>query len=189
MLKTSNTAWWLKIVSDDEERDEAGGIRAEVTFDQLLQLNLLDLPNKDHRASYYTLTSLLADAIELPKDWTDYKTRFAIEEGPKDSRGAPTFKVVITIERTLCEYCDAWYEAKHSCYGTQAEEVDYRREQGIDTDFADPGGTSALRAETEDNPRNLPCPNCGTPNRLTPADVERGYQCDPCSDQLERGGY
>lgn len=53
--------------------------------------------------------------------------------------------------------------------------------------FADPGGRSALRAATPDNPRNLPCPNCGSPDRLTPADVARGYQCDSCADQLERG--
>lgn len=32
--------------------------------------------------------------------------------------------------------------------------------------FADPGGRSALRAVSKDNPRNLPCPNCGEPNRL-----------------------
>jgi hypothetical protein len=56
-------------------------------------------------------------------------------------------------------------------------------------DFADPGGRSALRAETEDNPRNLPCPNCGEENRLTPADRARGYQCDTCADQLESEGY
>lgn len=55
--------------------------------------------------------------------------------------------------------------------------------------FADPGGNSALRAETRDNPRNLPCPTCEAPNRLTPADVRRGYQCDRCADALERGGY
>ncbi|HEY6009611.1 MAG TPA: hypothetical protein VIU40_14895, partial [Geobacteraceae bacterium] len=36
--------------------------------------------------------------------------------------------------------------------------------------FADPGGRSALRAATKDNPRNLPCPTCGKPNRLTPLD-------------------
>jgi hypothetical protein len=53
--------------------------------------------------------------------------------------------------------------------------------------FADPGGNSALRAETPDNPRNLPCPNCGQPNRLTPIDRERGYQCDECADRAERG--
>jgi len=54
-------------------------------------------------------------------------------------------------------------------------------------DFADPGGNSALRAETKKNPRNLPCPTCGKPNRLTPADRERGYQCDSCADKVERG--
>lgn len=53
--------------------------------------------------------------------------------------------------------------------------------------FADPGGRSALRAATESNPRNLPCPNCGEPNRLTPLDRARGYQCDACADQVERG--
>ena len=53
--------------------------------------------------------------------------------------------------------------------------------------FADPGGRSALRAATPDNPRNLPCPTCGEPNRLTPLDQARGYQCDACADQCERG--
>jgi hypothetical protein len=55
-------------------------------------------------------------------------------------------------------------------------------------DFADPGGRSALRASSASNPRNLPCPNCERPNRLTPADRDRGYQCDACADRLERGG-
>lgn len=77
-------------------------------------------------------------------------------------------------------------------------------------EFADPGGTSALRAATHDrcprcakrvgrtanfcrhcgctlNPRCLPCPNCGEKNRLTPADRARGYQCDRCADRVERG--
>lgn len=53
--------------------------------------------------------------------------------------------------------------------------------------FADPYGRSALRAATRDNPRNLPCPTCGEPNRLTPADRARGYQCDACADRAERG--
>ena len=53
--------------------------------------------------------------------------------------------------------------------------------------FADPGGNSALRAASASNPRNLPCPTCGEPNRLTPADRERGYQCDSCADALEMG--
>ena len=53
--------------------------------------------------------------------------------------------------------------------------------------FADPGGNSALRAASKRNPRNLPCPNCGAKNRLTPADKALGYQCDRCADAAERG--
>lgn len=53
--------------------------------------------------------------------------------------------------------------------------------------FADPGGKSALRAETPSNPRNLPCPTCHAPDRLTPADVAQGYQCDRCADAVEGG--
>lgn len=55
--------------------------------------------------------------------------------------------------------------------------------------FADPGGRSALRAATRRNPRSLPCPTCGEPNRLTPKDRARGYQCDACADRAEGGGY
>ena len=58
-----------------------------------------------------------------------------------------------------------------------------------DIDFADPGGRSALRAASASNPRNLPCPTCGTANVLTPADRARGYQCDACADRAEGGGY
>lgn len=57
-----------------------------------------------------------------------------------------------------------------------------------DLDFAEPGGNSALRAATPSNPRNLPCPTCDSPNRLTPKDVALGYQCDRCADRAERGG-
>ena len=53
--------------------------------------------------------------------------------------------------------------------------------------FADPGGKSALRAAGPKNPRNLPCPTCKAPNRLTPADVAKGYQCNACADQAEGG--
>lgn len=55
--------------------------------------------------------------------------------------------------------------------------------------FADPGGNSALRAAHKGNPRNLPCPTCREPNRLTPADRARGYQCNACADRAEGGGY
>ncbi len=64
---------------------------------------------------------------------------------------------------------------------------DFEDDEDDGPDFADPGGRSALRAESEDNPRNLPCPTCDSPNRLTPADVTLGYQCDSCADAAE--GY
>jgi hypothetical protein len=51
--------------------------------------------------------------------------------------------------------------------------------------FADPGGRSALRAASKRNPRNLPCPSCGKPNKLTPEDRAQGYQCDACADRAE----
>ncbi len=46
---------------------------------------------------------------------------------------------------------------------------------------------SGLRAASDDNPRNLPCPTCREPNRLTPADDERHFQCDECDDA--EGGF
>jgi hypothetical protein len=55
--------------------------------------------------------------------------------------------------------------------------------------FADPGGNSALRRATRSNPRNLPCPTCNQPNRLTPADRANGYQCDACADRDEGIGF
>jgi hypothetical protein len=58
----------------------------------------------------------------------------------------------------------------------------------FDCDFAEPGGRSALRAASRSNPRNLPCPTCHAPNRLTPKDRALGYQCDACADACERGG-
>lgn len=55
--------------------------------------------------------------------------------------------------------------------------------------FADPGGNSALRAATPDNPRDCDCPTCGAENVLTRIDMQRGYQCDACADRAERGGW
>ena len=69
---------------------------------------------------------------------------------------------------------------RHNGYATREE---------YDMDFAEPGGRSALRAAHKGNPRNLPRPTCHQPNRLTPADRTRGYQCDSCADRDERGGY
>lgn len=73
-----------------------------------------------------------------------------------------------------------------SRYADQYADEDRDQEDAIQ--FADPGGRSALRAATKSNPRNLPCPNCGRQNVLTPADKRAGYQCDRCADALE-GGY
>lgn len=49
------------------------------------------------------------------------------------------------------------------------------------SEFADPGGVSALRA----GKRTEPCPTCGKKNRLTKKDVSLGYQCDECANVLE----
>jgi hypothetical protein len=65
----------------------------------------------------------------------------------------------------------------------------YDDDYDYDCEFADPGGNSALRAATPSNPRNLPCPTCGSSNRLTPKDRALGYQCDSCADRAEGGGY
>ena len=61
------------------------------------------------------------------------------------------------------------------------------REDFDDCEFADPDGDSALRAASESNPRNLPCPDCGEPDRLTPKDVALGYCCNACADRNEGG--
>ncbi len=61
--------------------------------------------------------------------------------------------------------------------------------EDYDDIFEDPTGYSALRKATKENPRNLPCPTCKQPNRLTREDKRLGYQCDECADRLERGGF
>ena len=74
----------------------------------------------------------------------------------------------------------------HSEFLPMSDPEDYENR----IDFADPGGRSALRASSKRNPRNLPCPNCGRKNKLTPADRKLGYQCDQCADAAEGlGGY
>jgi hypothetical protein len=57
------------------------------------------------------------------------------------------------------------------------------------SDFQDPGSDSALRASSRSNPRNLPCPTCGEPNRLTQKDVNLGYQCNACARRDEGCGW
>lgn len=72
-------------------------------------------------------------------------------------------------------------------YDEDAWEEDYDPIDGFRIDFANPG--SALRASSPTNPRNLPCPTCGEPNRLTPADRAQGYQCDTCANAAEGMGW
>lgn len=57
------------------------------------------------------------------------------------------------------------------------------------SDFAKPYSNSALRASSKNNPRNLPCPTCHKPNKLTPKDRGLGYQCDECADMEEGVGW
>jgi hypothetical protein len=88
--------------------------------------------------------------------------------------------------RCECLDCDFSWQADDTWRGVVRDrEYDDDLIDGVG--FADPGGNSALRAATPTNPRNLPCPSCGRPNRLTPADRARGYQCDACADACERG--
>jgi hypothetical protein len=83
-------------------------------------------------------------------------------------------------KENLCEGC---YEDAQDC----SIDFDDYSDQDYDLDFADPGGNSALRAATPNNPRNQPCPTCGDENVLTPADVALHYQCNRCADQAEGG--
>jgi hypothetical protein len=81
------------------------------------------------------------------------------------------------------------------CQLEDDDEFDEEGDEGLDDDeelidgvgFADPGGRSALRAATIDNPRDRPCPTCGVANRLTRIDEMRHYQCDDCADEDECG--
>ena len=74
-------------------------------------------------------------------------------------------------------------------FDAQCPNCGYEMSNCLCVQFMDPGGNSALRAASRSNPRNLPCPTCHEPNRLTPADRSLGYQCDACADMTERGGW
>lgn len=78
-----------------------------------------------------------------------------------------------------------WHEDFEDC--PEVEER-YRDDEDYLIDgvgFQDPGGNSALRRATRDNPRDRPCPTCGRDNVLTRLDVRAGYQCDRCADAAE----
>lgn len=101
-----------------------------------------------------------------------------------------------------CFYCDVElqegeiyvdpFDNKECCLdcleeGREAAAMGADGDDLLDTDFADLGGRSALRAATLENPRIHPCPACGAKNVLTARDVSLGYQCDSCADRQERG--
>ena len=78
----------------------------------------------------------------------------------------------------------AQFDEEGYFYDTE-EERQERYEQ-----FERPYENSALTRATKVNPRNLSCPTCKEPNKLTPKDKSRGYQCDDCADRDEGfGGY
>lgn len=89
-------------------------------------------------------------------------------------------KIVGRILHGNQRYMEEGYDEDDRWDGYDEDEDEFDREQ-----FANPG--SALRASSEKNPRNLPCPRCRRPNRLTPADKARGYQCDACATRAEGG--
>jgi len=88
----------------------------------------------------------------------------------------------------LCSHCNA--EACGDAYCNRCGNrinYDYDNLQKDSMDFANPGGNSALRAATPNNPRIFPCPDCGEPDKLTPSDRAHSYCCDECADHKERG--
>lgn len=106
-----------------------------------------------------------------------------LEEGEDKQLLSPINALFLELDEMDIEDADG--DFGHDGFsGHYAEEEGYPFEMMV---FADPGGRSALRAETEANPRIHPCPTCGQPNRLTVEDVRRGYQCDSCADLAEQG--
>jgi hypothetical protein len=106
--------------------------------------------------------------------------------------------MTVSVEMVRCEgrHCKNMLTLAEVAENAECQECqDDSEEEGRSYDdyedrseFADPFGTSALRAESATNPRNLPCPTCGEPNRLTPKDRDHGYQCDSCADRAEGMG-
>lgn len=80
-----------------------------------------------------------------------------------------------------------WRKVRHVMIRNYPEDYEPEEWEEIVERFADPGGDSALHPATKNNPRNLPCGNCGEPNRLTRADKISGYQCNECARQCEMG--
>jgi hypothetical protein len=119
------------------------------------------------------------DEHPIPNLITEMNEQFKYCEGCSDLSHCTKHNGML-----LCEPCIEADEAEDDYYDDD-EPVD----EPVDgVGFADPGGQSALRAETPDNPRIHSCPTCGEPDRLTTIDVARGYQCDTCADRAEGRG-
>ena len=81
----------------------------------------------------------------------------------------------------------ACYEGVEEDYDDDDDDSRNYEDERYRMDFEKEG--SALRKSTRSNPRNLPCPTCGEPDKLTAKDKANGYQCDDCADRAEGGGY
>ncbi len=46
---------------------------------------------------------------------------------------------------------------------------------------------AAQQRRTHGGRRNLPCPDCHQPNRMTAGELAKGYHCDECTRAIE--GY
>lgn len=62
------------------------------------------------------------------------------------------------------------------------------------SEYADPGGESALYAVTKRNPIAGVCKTCvkrgrAVPSRLSRRDIAKGYQCDICADEDGGGAW
>lgn len=87
--------------------------------------------------------------------------------------------------KATCEACEEEFAFERECDDEFDSRADAEEGGYGGIRFADPGGRSALRAASRENPRNLPCPTCGAENVLTPEDRACGYQCDRCADRAE----
>lgn len=178
---------------DDTENLKASG-KLEAKLEQrgkLMNINYTQLPEdekeKDRVVARALLQALTGQEITEDSDpcWDGYR-----QLGMKKKNGKKVPNCIPEGTLSEDEYgrdLGALYD-RH-VYGDDEDEdeedeyYDYDDEDGID--FMQSG--SALRAASHDNPRDQPCPTCDAPNKLTPADVELGYQCNDCADKFERG--
>jgi hypothetical protein len=138
-----------------------------------------------HEATYDLTPSEAVDKYGCPESYDDpgcpncarmEEVRERVEAGEMDSSA-----ICFACEGSESETEFMGQRVCMPCYSAIAEGK-VKRDR---LRFAFPGGNSALRAAGPGNPRVHPCPNCRAPNRLTPQDRERGYQCDTCADRAE----